>query len=467
MRGARVAASWLYASQPCKHFSSLSCGFSGAPEPLPTRRVVVTGLGLVTPLAVGLWPTWDALVSGATGVRALVAADLPEEQQPLLHQLPCRVAALLPQPALAHALQQLQEEQRRYSPFILYAMLAAEEALTAARWGAGPGAKALSQEQKAATGVAMGCGMSASTEVAQAWSLLSEGKLRRLSPYFVPRILANMGAGAVAIRWGFQGPNHAASTACATGAHAIGDAFRMVQRGDADVMVAGASEACVDAISIAGFSRLRALSTGFNSDPTAASRPFDEARDGFVMGEGAGALVLEERGHALRRGVQVHAEVRGYGLAADAHHITQPHPEGVGAQLSMRRAMRLSGVAPHQVAYVNAHATSTPLGDEVEAQAIHAVFGPAPQLAVSSTKGATGHLLGAAGAVEAVFSIMALYTGIAPPTLNLNNPSPAVAAALPGLVSNTAAVLRSGPKAALCNSFGFGGTLASLLFTTC
>lgn len=302
-------------------------------------------------------------------------------------------------------------------------------------------------------------------DTAEAGALIASGQLRRVSPFFVPRILVNMAAGAVGIRHSLRGPNHAPSTACATGVHAVGDAFRMVQRGDADVMLAGASEASIDAIGVGGFSRLKALATAFNDDPARASRPFDAARDGFVMGEGAAVLVLEELSHARARGARAHAEVRGYGLSGDGHHITAPAPDGAGAALAMARALRGSGVPAAAVRYVNAHATSTPVGDEIEQAAIAGVFGegPAARVAVSSTKGATGHLLGAAGAVEAAFTVLALRDRVAPPTANLERPEPAL---LPGLVAGAAAPLGGGPIGALCNAFGFGGTNASLLFTT-
>eukprot|EP00878_Enallax_costatus_P016015 GHUV01016791.1.p1 GENE.GHUV01016791.1~~GHUV01016791.1.p1 ORF type:complete len:312 (+),score=60.18 GHUV01016791.1:404-1339(+) len=307
--------------------------------------------------------------------------------------------------------------------------------------------------------------MSCTTEIAEAGALITANKLRRVSPYFVPRILVNMAAGAVSISHGLQGPNHAVSTACATGVHCIGDGFRMVQRGDAEVMLAGATEACIDAISLGGFCRLKALSTGYNDTPEKASRPFDAGRDGFVMGEGAAVVVLEELQHAQARGAHMYAEVRGYGMSGDGHHITAPHPEGVGASLAMQRAMRGSGVSPDQVCYINAHATSTPVGDEIEQQAIMNVFGDEAvhRLFVSSTKGATGHLLGAAGAVEAAFTVLALKHGIAPPTCNLEQPKPAL---LPQLVAGKAAELPQGARALMCNSFGFGGTNASILFSS-
>lgn len=331
------------------------------------------------------------------------------------------------------------------------------QALQDANW------KCSTDEDRAATGVAIGAGMSCTADLAEAGALLHQGKLRRLSPFFVPRILVNMAAGAVSIAHGLQGPNHAASTACTTGAHGIGDAFRMVQRGEADVMLAGGTESCVDAVSLAGFARLKALSTQYNNAPAAASRPFDKGRDGFVMGEGAGVVVLEELEHAKRRGARAYAEVLGYGLSGDAHHITQPPAGGVGAQLSMRRAMASAGVGPPDIAYVNAHATSTPIGDDVEQQAIAAVLGDScsAEVAVSSTKGAVGHLLGAAGAVEAAFSVLALSTGWAPPTVNLSQPDPEL---LPGLVKGAAVRLREGRGAVMTNSFGFGGTNASLVF---
>jgi len=298
--------------------------------------------------------------------------------------------------------------------------------------------------------------------MSEAGALLQSGNLRRLSPFFVPRILVNMAAGAVSMVHGFKGPNHAVSTACATGAHGIGDAFRMVQRGDADVMLAGGTESCVDAISLAGFGRLKALSTRFNDSPTTASRPFDRNRDGFVMGEGAGVLVLETLDHAKRRGAKIYAEIRGYGLTGDAHHVTQPPVGGAGAQLSMRRALASAGVVPKDLVYVNAHATSTPIGDAVEQTALAAVLGEeARQVAVSSTKGAVGHLLGAAGAVEAAFAVLASSTGWAPPNVNLEDPDVGF---LPGLVRGEAVKVPVQEGFVMTNSFGFGGTNATLVF---
>lgn len=317
-----------------------------------------------------------------------------------------------------------------------------------------------------AAGVAIGAGMSCTADIGEAAALVADGKLKRLSPFFVPRILINAAAGAVGIRYGLQGPNHAVSTACATGAHAIGDAFRMIQRGDADVMVAGATEACIDAVSIGGFSRLKALSTAYNDAPERASRPFDDGRDGFVMGEGAGVMVLEELHHARVRGARIYGEVRGYGLSGDGHHVTQPHPEGLGAQLCMRAALRGSGVCVTDVVHINAHATSTPIGDDIEQRAILGALGSdvAGEVAICSTKGATGHLLGGAGAVEAIFTLLALHHSVVPPTCNLERPQ----AVLPKLVGPAPGglALRNGHKAALCNAFGFGGTNACLLFAT-
>ncbi|KAG2501208.1 hypothetical protein HYH03_001021 [Edaphochlamys debaryana] len=408
---------------------------------------------------------------------------------------------------------------------MLLALLAAEEALADAAWppplpsaaaaasssSTSPPASAAAAARRA-TGVAVGNGMSATSEVAEAGALVVAGRGRRVSPFFVPRILPNMAAGAISIRHGLMGPSLAPSTACATGGHALGEAFRIIQRGEADVMVAGAAEACVDAISITGFSRLKALSTAFNDQPTKASRPFDAARDGFVMGEGAGVLVLEEAEHARARGARVYAEVRGYGSSGDGHHVTHPHPDGLGALLAMRRALAGSGVSPYDLSYINAHATSTPTGDAIEQAAILSLYtepgsqaealaagaaarsaaeaeGKAPAaspgavapsaaqaadaaaaaaaagVAVGSTKGSTGHLLGAAGAVEAALAVLALRDRRAPPTLNLERPDPAL---LPCLVGPQPLDLppRGTRTAVLSNSFGFGGTNTSLLFAS-
>lgn len=351
------------------------------------------------------------------------------------------------------------KEHRSVSRFIGYALCAADEALKDAKWAP------TEQEQKERTGVSIGGGIGSITDVLEASQLICEKRLRRLSPFFIPRILINMASGHVSMKYGFQGPNHAAVTACATGAHSIGDAARMIQFGDSNVMVAGGTESSIDALSIAGFCRSRALTTKHNSMPLEASRPFDCDRDGFVIGEGSGVLVLEELEHAKERGAKIYAEIRGYGMSGDAYHITQPHNDGRGAVLAMTRALKQSGLHPNQVDYINAHATSTPLGDAVEAIAIKTVFSEhatSGALAFSSTKGAIGHLLGAAGAVEAIFAILAVHHGIAPLTLNLNKPDPLFKDNFMPLIASKEMPVR----AALSNSFGFGGTNASLLFTS-
>ncbi|XP_042477249.1 3-oxoacyl-[acyl-carrier-protein] synthase, mitochondrial isoform X2 [Macadamia integrifolia] len=447
-------------------FSSASQDF-GPPPIVPQRRVVVTGLGMVTPLGCGVETTWKRLVQGDCGIRALSPEDLKmngfdnEMQVHTLDQLPSKIAAVVPcgtKPGEFNEDLWQNSKDRSIARFIGYALCSSDEALKDANWFPSE------QDKKERTGVSIGGGIGSISDILEAAQMICEKRLRRLSPFFVPRILINMAAGHVSIKYGFQGPNHAAVTACATGAHSIGDAARMIQFGDADVVVAGGTESSIDALSIAGFCRSRALTTKYNSSPHEASRPFDCDRDGFVIGEGAGVMVLEELEHAQRRGAKIYAEIRGYGMSGDAHHITQPHNDGKGAILAMTRALKQSGLHPDQVDYVNSHATSTPLGDMVEATAIKSIFSDraiSRALAFSSTKGATGHLLGAAGAVEAIFAVLAIYRGIAPLTLNLNHPDPIFHDGFMPLTSSTEMPIR----AALSNSFGFGGTNASLLFT--
>ncbi|KAJ1703462.1 hypothetical protein LUZ63_003241 [Rhynchospora breviuscula] len=433
------------------------------------RRVVVTGLGAVTPLGCGVEPTWRRLIEGKCGIRAIGPEDLRidgVDEATLAYtyeQLPSKVAAVMPrgkgQGEFDEEAWLQSKDSKSISAFISYALCAADEALRDANW--------LPNEtkEKERTGVSVGGGIGSISDIFDASKLINEKKIRRLSPYFVPKILINMASGHVSMKYGFQGPNHAAVTACATGAHSIGDATRMIQFGDADVMVAGGTECSIDALSIAGFSRLRALSTKYNATPEASSRPFDCDRDGFVIGEGAGVMVLEAFEHAKERGAKIYAEVRGYGMSGDAYHITQPQNDGKGAMLAMRRAIDQSGLHPNEIDYVNAHATSTPIGDAIEANAIKSVFSDhatSGALALSSTKGAIGHLLGAAGAVEAIFSVLAIYHGIAPGTLNLEKIDPVFEGAYAPLVHAKKMPIR----AALSNSFGFGGTNASLLFSS-
>ncbi|MCO5547823.1 hypothetical protein L7F22_001275 [Adiantum nelumboides] len=426
-------------------------------------------MGLVTPLANGVDLTWQRLLGKHSGVRALRVEDLkmtsawsPDELLETLAQMPSKVVAGVPYGSTTGQFNPelwfQGKDGRSLAPFIAYALCAAEEALTDAQWHPQePG-------ELERTGVSIGGGIGCISEITEAAELLLKKLIRRLSPFFVPRILINMAAGHVSMKYGFQGPNHAVVTACASGAHSIGDAYRMVSFGDADVMVAGGTECSIDAISIAGFSRAKALSTKYNDEPGKASRPFDTNRDGFVIGEGAGIMVLEELEHANCRGAKIYAEIRGYGMSGDAHHITQPHESGRGALLAMQRALNQGGLKPEQVDYINAHATSTPLGDAVETRAIKELFrehADCGHLSLSSTKGATGHLLGAAGAVEAIFSVLALYHGIAPPTLNLETPDPLFQGQFTPLVSATSKPIH----AVLSNSFGFGGTNSSLAFT--
>ncbi|KAF6144964.1 hypothetical protein GIB67_013315 [Kingdonia uniflora] len=441
----------------------------GPPPPISRRRVVITGLGMVTPLGCGVETTWKKLIQGSCGIRAISEDDLkmdqfdPKTRAYAFEQLTSKVAATVP---CGNAFGEFNEvvwlnskENRSIARFIAYALCSTDEALRDANWFP------TEQEDKERTGVSIGSGIGSISDILDAAQMICEKRMRRLSPFFIPRILINMAAGHVSMKYGFKGPNHAAITACATGAHSIGDAARMIQFGDSDVMVAGGTESSIDVLSIAGFCRSRALTTKYNSAPQESSRPFDCGRDGFVIGEGSGVMVLEELEHAQERGAKIYAELRGFGMSGDAYHITQPHIDGRGAILAMSHAIKQSGLHPNQVNYVNAHATSTSLGDMIEANAIKAVFSDhatSGALALSSTKGATGHLLGAAGSVEAIFAVLAINHGIAPLTLNLKQPDPVFHNGFMPLTASKEMPIR----ASISNSFGFGGTNASLLFAS-
>jgi len=414
------------------------------------RRVVVTGLGVVSPVGCNVEAAWQTILSGQSKVGRLVGETYDK--------LPCRVAATIDTNDIDLEKCFSKTELKTMARATAFALIAAKEALSRASWM--PGVEDETACQR--TGVAIGMGMVDLMDICETNEALKKG-YNRVSPFFVPRILPNMPAGQLSIRYGFRGPNHAVSTACATGAHAIGDAFRFIQHGDADVMVCGGAEACISPLGIAGFCRLRALSTAFNDEPTASSRPFDERRDGFVMGEGSAIFVLEELQHALRRGAPIYGEILGYGLSGDASHLTAPREDGTGALLAMQRALADGGVTVADIGYVNAHATSTPIGDAIEARAIRTLFGEHTQsVAVSSTKGAHGHLLGAAGNLEALFVVMACRHGLLPPTVNLQNVTDDMA----GLhyVANSSEPWegKHRRRVALKNSFGFGGTNACL-----
>jgi len=415
------------------------------------RRVVVTGMGLVTPLGVGLDHNWARLTAGESGARTIDKFDVSD--------LPAKIAAQVPRGDGADGSFNADDfvstkEQRRIDEFIVYGIAAAVQAVEDSGW------KPEADEDQWRTGVMIGSGIGGLQTIANGEKLLNEQGPRKVGPFFIPSALINLASGHVSIRYGFKGPNHAVVTACSTGAHAIGDAARLIMLDDADVMVAGGAEAAICRIGIAGFAACRALSTGYNDTPQQASRPYDKGRDGFVMGEGAGVVVLEEYEHAKARGAHIYAEVVGYGLSGDAHHITAPAEDGNGGFRSMQAALKRAGLNPEDIDYVNAHGTSTPLGDEIELGAVKRLFGDhAYNLSMSSTKSAIGHLLGAAGAVEAVYSILAINNDVVPPTINLDDPSDACDI---DLVPHTAKERKV--RHALSNSFGFGGTNASLVF---
>jgi 3-oxoacyl-[acyl-carrier-protein] synthase II len=415
------------------------------------RRVVVTGLGIVAPLGVGVETVWKRLIEGESGIVGIQAFDVSD--------LPAKIAGMLPPGETSEGRFNADDwmapkDQRKVDPFILYAMAAATQAVEDAGWTPDD------EEELNRTGVMIGSGIGGLQGIYDGSVTLHERGPRRISPFFIPSSLINLASGQVSIKYGFRGPNHAVVTACSTGAHAIGDASRLIGYGDADVMVAGGAEAAVCRIGIAGFAAARALSTNFNDEPQRASRPWDKDRDGFVMGEGSGIVVLEELEHAKARGAKIYAEVVGYGLSGDAHHITAPADDGNGGFRAMQNALNSASLNVEDIDYVNAHGTSTPLGDEIEVGAIKRLFGDyAYKLSMSSTKSAIGHLLGAAGSVEAIFSIKALNTGIVPPTLNLDDPSEGCDIDLVPKQAKERSV-----RHALSNSFGFGGTNASLIF---
>ena len=421
------------------------------------RRVVVTGIGLVTPIGVGAEFVWKSLLAGKSGAGTISAFDASD--------LPVRYACEVPWTtgrggggeAIAGSFDpetaMSSRDRRRVDEFILYGVAAANEAIADSGW------VAETEEQQERTGVMIGAGIGGLSTIADTALLLEKEGYRKVSPFFVPSALINLTSGHVSIKHGFRGPNHSVVTACATGAHAIGDAARIIKYGDADVMVAGGCEAAVCKIGIAGFAAARALSNGFNDDPISASRPYDKDRDGFVLGEGAGIVVLEEYEHAKARGAKIYVEIAGYGMSGDAYHITAPSEDGNGGFRAMRSAIKDAGLTTADIGYVNAHGTSTPLGDEIELRAVERLFGDdAASLTMSSTKSAIGHLLGAAGSVEAIFSILALRDQVAPPTLNLHAPSIETKIDLVPLVAKDLAF-----SAVLSNSFGFGGTNAALV----
>jgi 3-oxoacyl-[acyl-carrier-protein] synthase II len=412
---------------------------------------VVTGMGVACPLGLGVEHVWRRLIASHSGIGPITCFD-PET-------MTAKVAGEIPAGTKADGCLNVAEwipvkDHKKMDRFIQLAIVAAVEAVEDSGW------VPANEDERCASGVMIGSGIGGLQTIYEASILINEGRARRLSPFFIPSALINLASGHVSIRYGFKGPNHSAVTACATGVHAIGDASRLIMLGDADVMVAGGAEAAVCPLGIAGFCSARALSTAFNEEPTRASRPWDRDRDGFVMGEGAGVVVLEEFEHARRRGAKIYGEVVGYGLSGDAYHITAPAEGHEGAFRAMKSALRSAGMTPEDIDYVNAHGTSTPAGDDVELEAVERLFGEAARrVAMSSTKSATGHLLGAAGAVEAVFSLLAIRDGVAPPTLNLDHPS------RESRIDRVPHWAQQRPiKVALSNSFGFGGTNASIIF---
>ena len=414
------------------------------------RRVVVTGMGMVTPLGSGVDHNWSQIIAGKSGISCIEGFDVSD--------ISCQIAGQVPRADTVGGLN-LDDwieprEQRKQDRFIQLGLVAACQAIEDSDW------KPQDRESQNRTGVMIGSGIGGLESIVNTDQLMNEKGPRRISPFFIPSALINLISGHVSIRYGFRGPNHAVVTACSTGAHAIGDAARMVALDDADVMVAGGAEAAVCRIGMAGFAAARALSTSYNDTPEVASRPWDKGRDGFVMGEGAGIVVLEELEHARARGAKIYGEIKGYGMSGDAHHITAPAEDGDGGFRAMQAALKRAGLAPGDIDYVNAHGTSTPLGDLIEAKAVARLLGDAAaNVSMSSTKSATGHLLGAAGAIEAIYAIKTVQTGDLPPTLNLNDPEDQVADFdLVPLKSRHRKV-----RNAMSNSFGFGGTNASLI----
>ncbi len=416
------------------------------------RRVVVTGLGLINSLGIGVEQNWRRVLKGESGIKKLEGFDEVD--------LPAKIGGQVPGGDGSNGTFNSEnwvpaKDQRRMDTFIIYGLAAAQQAVEDSGW------VAETDDQQIRTGVMIGSGIGGLSEIERSSVKVYEGKARRLSPFFIPASLINLVSGHVSIKYGYRGPNHAPVTACATGTHAIGDAARLIMWGDADVMVAGGAEAAICPLGVAGFCSARALSTSYNDTPEKASRPWDEGRDGFIMGDGAGVVVLEEYEHAKARGARIYAEVVGYGLSGDAHHITAPAESGDGAFRCMRAALKRAEMSPGDIDYVNAHGTSTPLGDAIELGAVKRLFGnEAADMLMSSTKSAVGHLLGAAGAVEAIYSILAMRDNVAPPTLNLENPSEDCKGVDLVPLRPKERVI----KAVLSNSFGFGGTNASLVF---
>jgi len=414
-------------------------------------RVVVTGMGILSPLGAGLDHNWSSLLDGQNGFGKIDRFEVDD--------IPCQIAGMIPRGDGSNGTFNPDDwvepkDQRKIDPFILYGIVAAQMAVQDSGW------VAETEDQKCRTGVLIGSGIGGLQTIYETGKLMDERGPRRISPFFIPSSLINLISGQVSIKYGFKGPNHSVVTACSTGSHAIGDAARLIKYGDADVMVAGGAEAAICRLGMAGFAAARALSTGYNDTPSKASRPWDKGRDGFVMGEGSGIVVLENYEHAKARGAKIYAEVKGYGLSGDAHHITAPAEDGDGGFRAMQAALKDSGLNQSDIDYVNAHGTSTPLGDLIEAGAVKRLFGDAmATMSMSSTKSATGHLLGAAGAIEAIFSIMATKDDIVPPTLNLDDPADEVAGLDLVPHQSKKRVVRN----AMSNSFGFGGTNASLI----
>lgn len=414
------------------------------------RRVVVTGLGMVSPLANGVAHTWQKLLNAESGLGTITNFDVSDIPAKVAGQVPLGEGeGLFNADDYASA-----KERRRMDDFIVYGLAAAQEAVEDSGW------MPTDEEDLCATGVMIGSGIGGLPAIASGAETVAAGKVRRLSPFFIPQSLINLVSGHVSIKYGFKGPNHSVVTACATGAHAIGDAARLISFGDADVMVAGGAEAACCRLGLAGFAQAKALGTAYNDDPTAASRPWDEGRDGFIMGEGAGVVVLEEYEHAKKRGAKIYGEVIGYGMSGDAYHITAPASDGNGGYRAMKASLKRAGVNPEDIDYINAHGTSTPLGDEIEHGAVKRLLGAHyKNPTMSSTKSAIGHLLGAAGSVEAIFCLLAMRDNVAPPTLNLHNPSEGCDMDLAPLQAREREI-----NITLSNSFGFGGTNASLVF---